>query len=154
LFHKQPVSVEIVLFSFSNIALIVIAFVMIISGVSCDECASQDDDRQLIHASHEGHSNCIQAILLDALVLAEDDDQNDVNTDASVALMVNKANKYGQTALSHASFEGHSDCLQLLIEADGVDINKADNWGHTPLWWAALYGHSDCARLLREAGGV
>jgi ankyrin repeat protein len=90
-------------------------------------------------------------MVLEAPALAEDD----VNTDASVALMVNQTDSGGRTPLSWASIEGHSDCVKLLIEADGVDVNKASNSGETPLSVASgRIGRSDCVRLLREAGGV
>jgi ankyrin repeat protein len=93
-------------------------------------------------------------MMLDALALAEDDDQNDVNTDDSVALMVNQANDDGETPLNCAAECGHSDCVKLLLEADGVDVNKANRDGYTPLSLAASCGHSDCVKLLIEADGV
>ena len=58
-------------------------------------------------------------------------------------------NMYGDTALTYAAKEGHSDCIIILINS-GADVNNKN--GYTALMWAAIKGHSACIRILIEVG--
>ena len=62
-----------------------------------------------------------------------------------------KADQIGDVALHKAAWQGHVDCLRLLLGA-GADIDKADFQGRTPLHIAAIRGYRECAQLLLEAG--
>ena len=53
--------------------------------------------------------------------------------------------------LMAAVFNGHLECVKLLIQA-GADLNVQDENGRTTLMFAAAKGHVDCVKLLTEAG--
>jgi ankyrin repeat protein len=58
--------------------------------------------------------------------------------------LVNVKDKTGATALHYATFGGHRDLVDVLLES-GADINAADSaYGATPAGWAIEY--------LREHG--
>jgi len=62
-----------------------------------------------------------------------------------------KSNQYEYTPTYIAAFEGHIDCLRLLIE-NGADVNIPNKYNYTPTHIAAEKGHVDCLRLLIENG--
>ena len=64
---------------------------------------------------------------------------------------VNKANKYGRTALMNASQNGHTEVAKLLIE-NGAVVNKAENDGWTAFMSASRNGHTEIVKLLIENG--
>lgn len=71
--------------------------------------------------------------------------------DQSLAPSINIKNRKGQTPLLLASVLGHSDCLQLLLAADGIEINVPDKNDSTALIYAAAKGHNACVeKLLSE----
>ena len=53
----------------------------------------------------------------------------------------------GWTPLMMASFRGHDEIADLLIQHK-ADVNALDLGGNTALHWAAFGGHSACARKL------
>jgi ankyrin repeat protein len=58
---------------------------------------------------------------------------------------VHQRDETGATALHYATFKGHREIVQLLLDK-GAEINKADKqFGATPTGWAIEY--------LRERGG-
>ncbi len=60
----------------------------------------------------------------------------------------NKQNKYGQTALMRASYNGQSKVVELLLATDGVDVNIQDKNGHTALSICARNGYTAIVELL------
>jgi ankyrin repeat protein len=64
-----------------------------------------------------------------------------------------KEYRYGRTPLCQAAENGHTNFVNLLIEA-GVELEHKDSRGRTPLSWAAAieHGHFTIAKLLVEAG--
>jgi tetratricopeptide (TPR) repeat protein len=60
---------------------------------------------------------------------------------------VNATNRDGQTPLHYAAWEGHVDCLQLLLDAD-ADVNATNSSGQAPLHLAAWYGKDDAVEWL------
>ena len=67
--------------------------------------------------------------------------------DADVNL---KVGKYGNTALMHASRDGHKDLAEQLIMAH-ADVNAKNVFGHTALMEASRFGHKDLAEHLIRA---
>ncbi len=60
--------------------------------------------------------------------------------------LVHQRDKTGATALHYATFEGHREIAELLVDR-GADINSRDDkFGATPAGWAIEY--------LRERGGL
>ncbi|OJD15619.1 hypothetical protein AJ78_04139 [Emergomyces pasteurianus Ep9510] len=55
------------------------------------------------------------------------------------------------TALMVASYFGHSDVAQLLMDQN-IDLESKDEDGRTSLSWAVMTGHEAVAKLLLEAG--
>jgi ankyrin repeat protein len=53
--------------------------------------------------------------------------------DGSLAVNVNQANMDGVTALLAACKRGSFFTVELLLDAQGIDVNQADNNGETPL---------------------
>ena len=66
---------------------------------------------------------------------------------------VNKAYQsvYHEVALWNASRNGHSECIELLLDS-GANVNAFDGTGNTCLMLSAQYGHHDCVQLLLEKG--
>ncbi len=58
-------------------------------------------------------------------------------------------NKYGDTALMLAAFEGRTPIAERLIRA-GSELDPKGGW--TPLLYAAFNGRTECARLLLDRG--
>jgi hypothetical protein len=58
----------------------------------------------------------------------------------------------GQTPLSHASEQGHTAVVKLLLGTGKVDVDTKDVWGCTPLMLAAEDGHTAVVKLLLDTG--
>ena len=54
-------------------------------------------------------------------------------------------------ALRIACWDGHLECVHILIEA-GADVNTCTDRGFTPLMFAASHGYSKCVEALLDAG--
>lgn len=63
---------------------------------------------------------------------------------------VNAEDKYGNTALMHASINGHSSLIPPLIRS-GALIDRQNQFGHTALMLAADEGHLESIRALIAA---
>merc|ERR1712224_622881 len=70
----------------------------------------------------------------------------------SAAADVNTVNKFDQTALHKAAFEGHTAIVRILLTMDGIDLNAKNEHGMTPLHWAAVKDRVEVARDLLAAG--
>ena len=55
------------------------------------------------------------------------------------------------TPLHGAALAGHTDVVQVLIDA-GADVNAKDDNGRSPLHWASEYGRLAIVKMLSEAG--
>ena len=73
-----------------------------------------------------------------------------IKFDLFIPLLLQKQGK-AQTALMHASFQGHIDIVRLLLDA-GADKSLRDVSGTTALIHASYVGHIDIVRLLLNAG--
>ena len=64
---------------------------------------------------------------------------------------LNEVDKDGSTALMLAARAGHTETVQVLIQA-GADLNKANEYGITALMRAAHEGHAETVQALIQAG--
>jgi ankyrin repeat protein len=60
----------------------------------------------------------------------------------------------GQTPLSHASEQGHTAVVKLLLGTGKVDVDTKDRSGRTPLFMAATGGQAAVIKLLLDTGKV
>jgi ankyrin repeat protein len=63
----------------------------------------------------------------------------------------NRVDKFGLTALMHASFRGRIDIVRVLI-ANGADVNHVNNYGEIALVHASWSGRVNVVRVLIELG--
>ena len=64
---------------------------------------------------------------------------------------INAKDYIGATPLYHASRNGRTEVVNLLIEKC-ADIHVKGNYGYTPLHWASSKGHSKVVNLLKQKG--
>lgn len=62
-------------------------------------------------------------------------------------------NKRGISCLHEAAFDGHLNCIKILME-NGASVALVDNEGFNCLDYAVLGGHYDCALYLTKFGAV
>ena len=69
---------------------------------------------------------------------------------------LNAQNKYGETALHHATKLGRDKCTEYLLRrANDIDPNiKESRWGNTPLHEAAKNGHTEVVKMLLAHRGI
>lgn len=63
-----------------------------------------------------------------------------------------KENNSDRTALHKASFFGHHQAVDFLVNDCEAQVNLADAEGDTPLHDACRFGHSKCVEILMAAG--
>jgi tetratricopeptide (TPR) repeat protein len=97
------------------------------SAAAAEYEAMENDE--LHQAARKGHASLIPSLL------AEPDQD------------VNALNRDGHTPLHYAAWEGHVDCLQLLLDAD-ADVQAANGSGQAPLHLAAWYGQDEAVEWL------
>ena len=66
------------------------------------------------------------------------------------SLNIDAQNKFGDTALIKASYNGQSDIVSILLEAN-AELNLQDNFGHTALIDASRQGYDEVAKQLIDA---
>ena len=84
---------------------------------------------------------------------ARDGDQETIQTFITNGINIEAADadSDGETALMHASSQGHTDIVKLLL-ANGADIETADENGYTALMMASLPGHTETVEILLANG--
>ncbi|MGO0306085.1 ankyrin repeat domain-containing protein [Endozoicomonas acroporae] len=65
---------------------------------------------------------------------------------------INETNEEGQTPLHITAANGHSGCLERLLEINREKVNARSNSGETALHLAACNGHGKCLSPLIENG--
>lgn len=65
--------------------------------------------------------------------------------------IIEEADENGATPLMKASYEGHYDIVEKLIEKK-ANVNACDKLGYTALVWAALKGHNKICEILIKNG--
>ncbi|KAJ4953434.1 hypothetical protein NE237_030266 [Protea cynaroides] len=132
--------------------------------------------RTALHfAAVNGHVRCIRLLVADfipSVPYGVINDQTDGNKGDSLNLrtkydqsalskFVNKAADGGITALHMAALNGHSDCVQLLLDinanASAVTFHYGTSMdligaGSTPLHYAACGGNLKCCQILLSRG--
>jgi uncharacterized protein len=94
--------------------------------------AAIDVNKQLLDAAIDGKAD----VMRDMLARGAD---------------INTQNNVKDTALTLASWKGHTEIVDLLIKA-GADINNQNNENYTALLLAASYGYREIVDLLTKAG--
>ncbi|TMW66552.1 hypothetical protein Poli38472_004317 [Pythium oligandrum] len=61
---------------------------------------------------------------------------------------VTSSDKYGCTALHHASKNGHLGVVRVLLGHEACDVNASDKYGLTALHRASVFGQLDVVRVL------
>ncbi len=106
-------------------------------GRACVECKEAGEGKEaLVSATVNGHKTCLQDIIAAQPKL-----------DLKTVLVENS------TTLAHlAARNGHSECLQLLLEADGSLSEMRDKRGASPLHVCSYHGHLECIKCLFSEG--
>ena len=63
---------------------------------------------------------------------------------------VNARNKFGETSLHFAAWNGQPELAKLFIE-NGADMNAKNDRNETPLQLATKHGHPDVVKVLEDA---
>ncbi|MDO5465331.1 MAG: ankyrin repeat domain-containing protein, partial [Akkermansia sp.] len=110
----------------------------------------QQEARQLLQAQNISPA----AYAAKLIKCAKEDKTELVSLLIAAGADINAVDECGDTPLYWATFNGHSECVKLLLAAPGIDVNKAVGFGITPLQLAAYNGHSECVKLLLAAPGI
>jgi hypothetical protein len=71
------------------------------------------------------------------------------------AIIINDGDESnGSTPLMYACDGGHPECVNVLINAKGIDVNKTDYYGRTALFWAVQKGKIECVKALLGVSGI
>ncbi|TFK17780.1 ankyrin [Coprinopsis marcescibilis] len=118
----------------------VVAFLMGVEGVDVN-LADRHGQTAMSAAVAHHRAGLVKAMLLRGGF--------DVNYGAATEL-------YGcdHTPLTLASMTGQRDVVQLLLEAEGIDVNGAGSDGVTAVMVAAQQGHDDILRMLLKTNGI
>jgi ankyrin repeat protein len=92
------------------------------------ELVRDDGCTSLMTAAANGHEECVDAVLKDAVLNPRSTRCSPRLCALRKILLVDMADKYGETALISAVRGGHEKCVRALIEA-GSDTNKANIGG-------------------------
>jgi ankyrin repeat protein len=66
---------------------------------------------------------------------------------------VDDLDSMGWTALHHATYRSHFECVKCCIEMK-ANVNARDLYGWTPLYMAAMYGNIDIVRILLDSNAI
>lgn len=69
---------------------------------------------------------------------------------ADLGADVNVKDKWGNTPLMHAAYNGCKERVELLLNVN-ADVNSESMYGNTPLMWAASEGYTEIVQLLISA---
>ena len=119
-----------------------------LSLIVCDTVPpSVSEARSFLRASWRGHAEVLESLI-----------RKGINPNCIVSAAKTWMEHHTQqdmakrmSPLSIASFQGHLECVQLLLEAN-ASPDDLTMFGETPLWLACQRGHAEVARLLVSAG--
>ena len=60
----------------------------------------------------------------------------------------------GYSNLTLACMSGNLDCVNHLLDADGIDVNHGTSGGATALYMSTTVNHEHCVRALCKADGI
>ncbi len=69
-------------------------------------------------------------------------------------ILVNEKNNDGWTPLNCAARNGHTKCLEALLNAHDINVNEKNKDGWTPLNCAARNGYTKCLEALLKAPDI
>ncbi|TFK17895.1 ankyrin, partial [Coprinopsis marcescibilis] len=117
----------------------VVAFLMGVEGVDVNVADRHGQTAMFAGVAHR------RAGLVKAMLLRGDFDVNGAATEL-----------YGRshTPLTLGSTTGQRDIVQLLLEAEGIDVNGAGLDGETAVMLAARGGHDDILKMLLKTKGI
>ena len=96
-------------------------------------------------------NNSITEKDIDLLLAADAQDTNRVKALLADGANPNTTTDNGITVLMGEAYNGHSDIVRLLLDAD-VTVDAKDENGLTALVYAMCGGHIDIMNLLKNAG--
>ncbi|MCF7900242.1 ankyrin repeat domain-containing protein [Candidatus Babeliales bacterium] len=85
---------------------------------------------------------------------AKNGNKNEITELLANGASVNAQNQIGTAALILATNEGHTDCLELLLNTPSILVNTQNQYGYTALMIAALNGKTNCLQLLLNTPGI
>eukprot|EP00057_Strongylocentrotus_purpuratus_P023540 XP_011678014.1 PREDICTED: glutaminase kidney isoform, mitochondrial isoform X2 [Strongylocentrotus purpuratus] len=86
---------------------------------------------KLLFGAYNGDASALRQYFLQGMDMAESDYDS-------------------RTALHLAAAEGHTECVEFLLEKCNVSPDVLDRWGHTPLDDARLFGHTGVVDILEN----
>ena len=92
---------------------------------------SNSDKEKFLEAVKEGHLDKVKEML------------------SKPGFNVNDKDVDGNTGLIHASTEGHTEVVKILVEK-GARLNHAEKRGYTALMAASENGHTEVVKLLLD----
>lgn len=116
----------------------------------------------LICAASNGHVNIVNFLLTvpgininirdndstDALTAAVEEGDENIFRALLPFVDINAQNRWGATALIHATFSGQINMVKLILQIPGVNINIQTNEGNTALIFAINKNKMEIAKLL------
>ncbi len=65
---------------------------------------------------------------------------------------INHTDFFGNTPLTHASRNGHLECVNILLQCHNINVNTTNIYGQTALIAACEFGRFECVNALINAG--
>ena len=110
------------------------------------------DMTSLMWASLEGHTDIVRQVFIKDLLKTQLEPTFRLLLLAGADVNIQNISwNLLRTALIEAALKGHTDIVNLLLDA-GAEVDTRDNEGRTAVIMAALKGNTDVVRILRDTG--